>query len=165
MRLRLSYASYLLENRPNAKIGVLFQNDDLGKDYVRGLKRKLGQNAQSMIVAEEAFDVSEPSIDSHLVKLKATGAYVLLDIATPKFAAQAIKRVAEIGWRPLHLLSYVSASIGSVIKPAGLENAQGIISAATLRIRTILNGRTTPDSGSSAHSLTSISQPPTEATH
>ena len=124
------YASYLLKNRPNAKIGVLFQNDDLGKDYVRGLKRKLGQNAQSMIVAEEAFDISEPSIDSHLVKLKASGADVLLDIATPKFAAQAIKRVSEIGWRPLHILSYVSASIGSVIKPAGLENAQGIISAA-----------------------------------
>jgi branched-chain amino acid transport system substrate-binding protein len=123
------YASYLLKNRPNAKIGVLFQNDDLGKDYVRGLKRKLGQNAQSMIVAEEAFDISEPSIDSHLVKLKASGADVLLDIATPKFAAQAIKRVSEIGWRPLHILSYVSASIGSVIKPAGLENAQGIISA------------------------------------
>jgi branched-chain amino acid transport system substrate-binding protein len=86
------YTSYLLENRPNAKIAVLFQNDDLGKDYVRGLKRKLGPNAQPMVVAEEAFDISEPSIDSHLVKLKASGADVLLDIATPKFAAQAIKR-------------------------------------------------------------------------
>jgi branched-chain amino acid transport system substrate-binding protein len=83
-----------------------------------------------MIVAEEAFDVSEPSIDSHIVKLKATGADVFFDVATPKFAAQAIKKVAELGWKPLHLLSYVSASIGSVIKPAGFENAQGIISAA-----------------------------------
>jgi len=90
----------------------------------------LGDKAVSMIVAEEAFDVSEPSIDSHIVKLKATGAEVFFDVATPKFAAQAIKKVAELGWKPLHLLSYVSASIGSVIKPAGFDNAQGIISAA-----------------------------------
>lgn len=124
------YAKYLLEHRPEARIAILFQNDDLGKDYVRGLKRGLGLKAQSMIVTEEPFDVSEPTIDSHLVKLKATGADVLLDVATPKFAAQVLKRMAEIGWRPLHVLSYVSASIGSVIKPAGIETAQGAISAA-----------------------------------
>src|SRR5229473_2506682 len=124
------YAKYLLKERPGGKIAILFQNDDFGKDYLRGMKEGLGDKAGSMIVAEEAFDVLEPSIDSHIVKLKATGADVLFDVATPKFAAQAIKKVAELGWKPLHLLSYVSASIGSVIKPAGFENAQGIISAA-----------------------------------
>ena len=124
------YARYVLRERPAAKIAILFQNDDFGKDYLKGIKQGLGDKASSMIVAEEAFDVAEPTIDSHLVKLKATGADVLFDIATPKFAAQAIKKVSELGWKPLHLLSYVSASIGSVIKPAGFENAQGLISAA-----------------------------------
>src|SRR6202158_3641748 len=125
-----TYAKYLLKEKPGARIAILFQNDDFGKDYLKGMKEGLGDKAGSMIVAEEAFDVLEPSIDSHSVKLKATGADVLFDAATPKFAAQAIKKVAELGWKPLHLLSYVSASIGSVIKPAGFENAQGIISAA-----------------------------------
>jgi branched-chain amino acid transport system substrate-binding protein len=124
------YAKYLLEEKPAAKVAILFQNDDFGKDYLRGMKQGLGEKASSMIVAEEAFDVSEPTIDSHLVKLKSTGADVLFDVATPKFAAQAIKKVGELGWKPLHILSYVSASIGSVIKPAGFENAQGIVSAA-----------------------------------
>jgi len=125
-----TYAKFLLKEKPGAKIAILFQNDDFGKDYIKGMKEGLGDRAGSMIVAEEAFDVLEPSIDSHIVKLKATGADVLFDVATPKFAAQAIKKVSELGWKPLHLLSYVSASIGSVIKPAGFENAQGIISAA-----------------------------------
>lgn len=124
------YAKYLLKEKPGARIAILFQNDDFGKDYVKGMKEGLGSKAASMILAEEGFDVSEPSIDSHIVKLKATGADVFFDVATPKFAAQAIKRVSELGWKPLHMLSYVSASIGSVIKPAGFENAQGIISAA-----------------------------------
>lgn len=123
------YARYVLRERPAARIAILFQNDDFGKDYLKGIRRGLGDKA-AMIVAEEGFDVSEPTIDSHLVKLKATGADVLFDIATPKFAAQAIKKVSELGWKPLHLLSYVSASIGSVIKPVGFENAQGLISAA-----------------------------------
>jgi branched-chain amino acid transport system substrate-binding protein len=125
-----TYAKFLLKEKPGAKIAILFQNDDFGKDYLKGMKEGLGEKAASMIVAEEAFDVLEPSIDSHIVKLKATGADVLFDVATPKFAAQAIKKVAELGWKPLHLLSYVSASIGSVIKPAGFDNAQGLISAA-----------------------------------
>ena len=124
------YAKFVLEQRPGAKVAILFQNDDFGKDYLKGIKRGLGDKAASMIVAEEAFDVSEPTIDSHLVKLRSTGADVLFDIATPKFGAQAIKKVSELGWKPLHFLSYVSASIGSVIKPAGFENAQGLISAA-----------------------------------
>ena len=124
------YARYVLREQPAAKIAIFFQNDDFGKDYLKGIKRGLGDKAAAMIVAEEGFDVSEPTIDSHLVKLKATGADVLFDIATPKFAAQAIKKVSELGWKPMHLLSYVSASTGSVIKPAGFEHAQGLISAA-----------------------------------
>jgi branched-chain amino acid transport system substrate-binding protein len=124
------YATYLLKEKPGSKIAILFQNDDFGKDYLKGLKEGLGDKAASMIVAEEAFDVSAPTIESQIVKLKSSGADVLFDVATPKFAAQAIKKVSELGWKPLHILSYVSASIGSVIKPAGFENAQGIISAA-----------------------------------
>jgi branched-chain amino acid transport system substrate-binding protein len=128
-----TYAKFLLKEKPGATIASLFQNDDFGKDYLKGMKEGLGDKAGSMIVAEEAFDVLEPSIDSHVVKLKATGADVLFDVATPKFAAQAIKKVAELGWKPLHILSYVSASIGSVIKPAGFENAQDIISSQYLK--------------------------------
>jgi ABC-type branched-subunit amino acid transport system substrate-binding protein len=127
------YAKYLLKNKPDAKIAVLFQNDDYGKDYLKGLKDGLGPKAASMIVAEESFETSEPTIDSHIVKLKSTNADVFIDIATPKFAAQAIKKLAEIGWKPLHFLNNVSASVGSVIKPAGYENAQDIISAAYLK--------------------------------
>jgi branched-chain amino acid transport system substrate-binding protein len=123
-------AKFLLKEKPGAKIAVLFQNDDFGKDYLKGMKEGLGDKAGSMIVAVEGFDVSEPSIDSHIVKLKASGADVFFDVATPKFAAQTIKKISELGWRPLHLLSYVSASVGSVVMPAGFENAQGIISAA-----------------------------------
>jgi len=124
------YAKYLLKERPNAKIGVLFQNDDYGKDYLKGLKDGLGAKAATMIVAEEAYETSQPTIDSHIVKLKATGADVFINITTPKFAAQAIKKIAEIGWKPEHFLNNVSASVGSVMKPAGFENGQGIISAA-----------------------------------
>jgi branched-chain amino acid transport system substrate-binding protein len=127
------YAKYLLKNKPDAKIAVLYQNDDYGKDYLKGLKDGLGPKAASMIVAEESFETSEPTIDSHIVKLKSTNADVFIDIATPKFAAQAIKKISEIGWKPLHFLNNVSASVGSVIRPAGYENAQDIISAAYLK--------------------------------
>jgi branched-chain amino acid transport system substrate-binding protein len=127
------YAKYLLKNKPNAKIAVLFQNDDYGKDYLKGLKDGLGAKAASMIIAEESFETSEPTIDSHIVKLKSTNADVFINIATPKFAAQAIKKVAEIGWKPMHFLNNVSASVGSVIKPAGFDNSQDIISAAYLK--------------------------------
>jgi len=127
------YAKYLLKNKPDAKIAVLYQNDDYGKDYLKGLKDGLGPKAATMIVAEESFETSEPTIDSHIVKLKSTNADVFIDIATPKFAAQAIKKVAEVGWKPMHFLNNVSASVGSVIKPAGFENAQDIISAAYLK--------------------------------
>ncbi|WP_414642998.1 ABC transporter substrate-binding protein [Bradyrhizobium sp.] len=123
------YAKYLLKEKPDAKISVLYQNDDLGKDYLKGLKDALGARA-SMVIAEESYETSEPTIDNHVVKLKASGADVFLSITTPKFAAQAIKKLAEIEWKPLHIVSNVSASVGSVIKPAGFENAQGILSAA-----------------------------------
>ncbi|GMP08686.1 MULTISPECIES: ABC transporter substrate-binding protein [Bradyrhizobium] len=127
------YAKYILKEMPNAKIGVLYQNDDYGKDYLKGLKDGLGAKAASMIVLEESYETSEPTIDNHIVKLKATGADVFINITTPKFAAQAIKKISEIGWKPTHFLNNVSASVGSVIKPAGFENSQDIISAAYLK--------------------------------
>src|ERR1700676_451874 len=123
------YAKYLTKEKPDAKIGVLFQNDDFGKDYLKGLKDGLGAKA-SMIIAEESYEPTEPTIDSHIVKLKASGADVFVSVTTPKFAAQAIKKLAELEWKPLHLVSNVSISVGSVIKPAGFENSQGILSAA-----------------------------------
>ena len=127
------YAQYIMKEKPDAKIAILYQNDDYGKDYVKGLKDGLGAKAAKMIVAESSYEVSEPSIDSHVVKLKSSGADVFFNVATPKFAAQAIKKMAAIEWKPLHILNNVSASIGSVIKPAGFENSQGIISAAYLK--------------------------------
>ncbi len=127
------YARYILKRHPNARIAVLYQNDDYGKDYLKGFKDGLGSKAASMIVIEESYEVSEPTIDSHIVKLWSSGADVFFDITTPKFAAQAIKKNAEIGWKPLHFLNNVSASVGSVLKPAGFENAQDIISAAYLK--------------------------------
>jgi len=127
------YAKYILKEKPNAKIAVLYQNDDYGKDYLKGLKDGLGAKAASMIVAEESYETSEPSIDSHIVKLKSLNADVFFNVTTPKFAAQAIKKMSEIGWKPLHFLNNVSASIGSVMKPAGFENSQDIISSAYLK--------------------------------
>ncbi len=127
------YAKFLTKEKPAAKIAVLYQNDDYGKDYLKGFKDGLGAKAASMIVLEESYEVSEPTIDSHIVKLKSTGADVFMNITTPKFAAQAIKKNAEIGWKPLHFLNNVSASIGSVMKPAGFDASQGIISSAYLK--------------------------------
>jgi branched-chain amino acid transport system substrate-binding protein len=127
------YAKYILREKPDAKIAVLYQNDDYGKDYLKGLKDGLGAKAASMIIIEESYETSEPTIDSHIVKLKSTNADVFVNISTPKFAAQAIKKTAEIGWKPLHFLNNVSVSIGSVITPAGPENAQGIISSNYLK--------------------------------
>ena len=126
------YARYILRERPNARIGVLYQNDDYGKDYLKGLKDGLGDKAASMIVAEDTYEVAETTIDSHVVKMKSLNADVFVDIATPKFAAQAIRKTGEIGWKPLHILNSVATSIGAVIKPAGFQNAQDIISVAYL---------------------------------
>jgi branched-chain amino acid transport system substrate-binding protein len=124
-----SYARYLIKEKPDARIGVLYQNDDFGKDYLRGLKDGLGAKS-SMIVAEQGYETLDPTIDSQIVKLKASGADVFISITTPKFAAQAIKRAAEFNWRPLQIIASVSSSVGSVMKPAGFENTQGILSAA-----------------------------------
>src|SRR5665213_4462955 len=114
----------------------MYQNDDYGKDYVKGLKDGLGARAASMIAGEQSYETTEPTIDSEIVRLRSTGADVLFDVATPKFAAQAIKKVSEIGWKPLHILNNVSASIGSVMKPAGFDRAQGMVSAAYLKDQT-----------------------------
>src|SRR5215510_4281781 len=102
------YAKYLLKEKPDAKIAVLYQNDDYGKDYLKGLKDGLGAKAASMIVAEESYETTEPSIDNHIVKLKSTGADVFVNVTTPKFAAQAIKKIAETEWKALHTLNNVS---------------------------------------------------------
>jgi branched-chain amino acid transport system substrate-binding protein len=123
------YAKYILQNKPDGKIAIMYQNDDYGKDYLKGLKDGLGAKAASMIVAEESYEVSEPTIDSHIVKLKSTGADIFYNVTTPKFAAQAIKKVVEIGWKPMHILNSVASSVGATLKPAGLDNSQGIISA------------------------------------
>src|SRR5215210_4590870 len=123
------YAKYIMKEMPNAKIAILYQNDDYGKDYVKGLKDGLGAKAASMIVIEESYEVSQPTIDSNIVKLKSTNADVFFNVTTPKFAAQSMKKMTEIGWKPLHFLNNVSASIGSVMKPAGFENGQNIISS------------------------------------
>ena len=127
------YAKYILKNFPDAKIAVLYQNDDYGKDYLKGFKDGLGAKGLSQIVAEESYEISEPTIDSHIVKMKASGADVFMNISTPKFAAQAIKKNAEIEWKPAHFLNNVSISIGSVIKPAGMAASQGIISSQYLK--------------------------------
>jgi branched-chain amino acid transport system substrate-binding protein len=124
------YAKYILKERPDTKIAVLYQNDDFGKDYLKGLKDGLRDKAASMIVAEDAYDVAEPTIDSHIIKMRSLNADVFVDITSPKFAAQAIRKTFEIGWKPLHILANVSASVGAVIKPAGIDASQGIISSA-----------------------------------
>jgi branched-chain amino acid transport system substrate-binding protein len=126
------YGKYLVKNHPDAKIAVLFQNDDYGKDLLKGLKTGLGAKA-SNIVAETSYEVTAPTIASEIVNLKASGAEVFVNIATPKFAAQAIAKIAELGWKPIHILNNVSVSIGSVLKPAGLENAKGVISTGYLK--------------------------------
>src|SRR5205823_8847751 len=115
------YAKYILKNHPNAKIGILFQNDDYGKDYVKGLKDGLGEKAKTMIVSELPYEPADPTVDSQIVSLKGSAADVFFNVTTPKFAAQAIKKAAEIGWKQVHLLNNVSNSFGSVLKPDGPE--------------------------------------------
>ncbi|CCD85374.1 putative branched-chain amino acid ABC transporter, periplasmic binding protein [Bradyrhizobium sp. ORS 285] len=123
------YAKYILENHPNAKIGILYQSDDLGKDYVKGLKDGLGAKA-GMIVKELSYEVSDPTVDSQLVTLKASGADLFYNMSTPKFAAQSIRKAAELGWKPVHILEVNATGVGQVLVPAGLENAKDIISVA-----------------------------------
>jgi branched-chain amino acid transport system substrate-binding protein len=127
------FAKYIQKTKPGAKVAVFYANDDFGKDYVAGLKDVFGDKASSIIVAEESYETTEPSIDSHIVKLKGTGADVFVNISTPKFAAQAIKKMAELEWKPMHVMTDVSISIGAVMKPAGFEASEGILSAGYLK--------------------------------
>jgi branched-chain amino acid transport system substrate-binding protein len=122
------YAKFLMKEKPDAKVAVLYQNDDFGKDYLKGLKDGFGAKV-SAIIAEESYEISEPTIDNHIVKLKASGADVLISITTPKFAAQTIKKMAEIDWKALQIVANVSTSVGAVMRPAGFENGQGVLSA------------------------------------
>jgi branched-chain amino acid transport system substrate-binding protein len=122
------YAKYILKEKPNAKIAILYQNDDLGKDYLAGMKDVLGDNFDKMVVTA-SYETTDPTIDSQITSLQAAGANVLLVAAIPKFAAQAIRKVHDLDWKPLFFMSYVSASVGAVIKPAGPENAIGMITA------------------------------------
>ena len=127
------YAQHILSTKPNAKIAVLMQNDDFGKDFLKGFLEALGDKAKTMIVAQSTYEVTDPTIDSQMVNLKASGADTFFSITTPKFAAQAIRKAADIGWKPTQYLSSVSVSVSAVIKPAGPENAVGVISATYLR--------------------------------
>ena len=128
-----AFARYILANVEDPKIGVLYQNDDYGKDFLEGLKIGLGERADELIVAEEPYEVTDPTVDSQIVSLKSSGANVFYNISIPKFAAQAIRKSYDIGWRPLHLLNYVAASIKLVLKPAGLDKSKGIISALFMK--------------------------------
>ena len=127
------YAQHILSNKPNAKIGILMQNDDFGKDNLKGFLDGLGDKAKTMVVAQATYETSDPTVDSQLVALKAAGADTFYSITTPKFAAMAIRKVAEMGWKPTQYLSSVSVSVSAVLKPAGFENAKGVISATYLR--------------------------------
>ena len=127
------FAQHILETKPNAKIALIYQNDDYGKDYLKGFEDGLGEKGKTMIVKKLTYEVTDPTIDSQLVELKSTGADVFFNITTPKFAAQAIKKMVDIGWKPLHLLNGVSSSVGSVIMPAGPDNAKDVITAYYLK--------------------------------
>jgi len=127
-----AYVEHILKTKPNAKIGVLYQNDDYGKDYLKGFHDGLGAK-KSMIVKEVSYEVSDPTVDSQIVQLQASGADVFFNITTPKFAAQAIRKAYDIGWKPVHYLNNVSNSVGSVLTPAGLEKSVGVISSAYIK--------------------------------
>ncbi len=127
------FAAHILETKPNAKIAILYQNDDYGKDYLKGFEDGLGDKAKTMIVSKITYEVTDPTVDSQMVTLKSSGADTFFNITTPKFAAQAIKKAAEIGWKPTHYLNSVSASVGSVMIPAGAENGIGIYTASYIK--------------------------------
>jgi ABC-type branched-subunit amino acid transport system substrate-binding protein len=122
------YGQYIIKEHPNAKIGVLYQNDDLGKDYLNGIKAGLGDKAAKMIVTEASYEVSDPTVDSQILKIKDAGADLFFSATTPKQAAQAIKKIAEMGWHPVQIVDINATSVGAVLKPAGLDAAKGLIS-------------------------------------
>jgi ABC-type branched-subunit amino acid transport system substrate-binding protein len=139
------YANYILKNLPNAKIAVLYQNDDYGKDYLNGLRAGLGDKAAKMIVATQSYETTDPTIDSQVVALQGSGADVLLTAAIPKFAAQTVRKVYDIGWKPTHFLNSVGNSVGTVMKPAGLEKGIGVISATHIKDPTDPQWQNTPE--------------------
>jgi branched-chain amino acid transport system substrate-binding protein len=139
------YARHILKNLPDARIAVLYQNDDFGKDYLVGLRQGLGDKADKMIVAIKSYETTDPTVDSQIVALQASGADVLLTAAVPKFGAQSIRKVFDIGWKPTHFLGFPSSSIGGVLRPAGLEKSIGIISATAYKDGTDPQWQETPE--------------------
>jgi ABC-type branched-subunit amino acid transport system substrate-binding protein len=127
------YGQYILREHPDARIGVLYQNDDLGKDYLNGLKAGLGDKAAKMVVAEVSYELSDPTIDSQILKIRDAGADLIFSASTPKQAAQAIKKIAELGWHPVQIVDINANSVGAVLKPAGLEAAKGIVSVGYVK--------------------------------
>jgi len=128
-----TFAQHILATRPQAKVAVLMQNDDFGKDYLKGVLDGFGEQAKQRIVVQQTYEVGDPTVDSQMVALKGSGADTFINISTPKFAAQSIRKAADIGWKPAHYLVSVSLSISSVLKPAGLDNARGVMTASYLR--------------------------------
>jgi branched-chain amino acid transport system substrate-binding protein len=138
------YAKHILANVKDPKIGVLMQNDDFGKDYVDGFKKSLGKDADK-IVKHVTYEITDPTVDSQIIQLKDSDANVFFNVSTPKFAAQAIRKSADIGWKPAHYMTNVSASVAAVMKPAGFQNGQGIITAAYLKDPTDKQWENEPD--------------------
>jgi branched-chain amino acid transport system substrate-binding protein len=127
------YAAYIIKHKPDAKIGVLYQDDDFGKDYLKGVVDGLGSKAPSMIKLKTSYETTDPTVDAQVVEMQAAGCDVLINVAVPKFAALAIRKAAEVGWKPLHILSGSTATVGGALKPAGLANATGIISDTSFK--------------------------------
>jgi branched-chain amino acid transport system substrate-binding protein len=127
------YAQYVLKNMPDAKVGILYQNDDYGKDYLKGFEDGLGEAAKKLIVLKQSHEVTDPTIDSQIINLKNAGANVFFNITIPKFAVQAIKKAHDIGWKPTHYLNNVSSSLATVLKPAGLDASKGLITALYMK--------------------------------
>ena len=139
------YARYIIATVPDPKIAVLYQNDDLGKDYVTGLREGLGDKADKLIIATKTYETTDPTINSQIASLQGSGANVLLTVAAPKFAAQAIRKVYDIGWKPTHFMANISVSIKAVMQPAGLEKGIGVITAAYLKDPTDPQWQNTPE--------------------
>jgi branched-chain amino acid transport system substrate-binding protein len=127
------YVAYIMKHKPDAKIGMLYQNDDFGKDYLKGVVDGLGSKAESMIKVKASYETTDPTVDSQVLEMQAAGCDVCVNVAIPKFAAQAIRKTAEVGWKPLYILNGIDASVGQTLKPAGLENCKGIISDTSLK--------------------------------
>jgi len=128
-----AFAEHILQTRPNAKIGVLYQNDEMGKDYLKGLREALGTRAAEMLVSEQSHELTDATVDSQIIALKASGADVLLDFTTPKFGAQAIRKVYDLGWKPLHIVGFPASAIKTVLEPAGVDKSIGLISSSVTK--------------------------------